>query len=128
MNVVTLLGRMTKDAEVRYSQGDNQTAVARFAIAVDRKSKDAGTDFINCVAFGKIAEVIEKYFGKGKRIGIVGHIQTGSYTNKEGAKVYTTDVVVDALDFIELKAEGNTTSAPDDNNGFAPIEEELPFN
>lgn len=128
MNVVTLLGRMTKDAEVRYSQGDNQTAVARFAIAVDRKSKDAGTDFINCVAFGKTAEVIEKYFGKGKRIGIVGHIQTGSYTNKEGAKVYTTDVVVDSLDFIELKAEGSATSAPADTNGFAPIEEELPFN
>ena len=126
MNKVVLMGRLTKDPEVRYSAGENNTAVARFSVAINRRANNAETDFINCVAFGKTAEVIEKYFNKGNRICVSGRIQTGSYTNKDGAKVYTTDVVVEELDFVETKGEG-ATSAPADTNGFEPINEALPF-
>lgn len=127
MNKVILMGRLTKDPDVRYSAGENSTAIARFSVAINRRANNAETDFINCVAFGKTAETIEKYFFKGNRICVSGRIQTGSYTNKDGAKVYTTDVVVEELDFVETKGE-SATSAPADTNGFAPIEEELPFN
>lgn len=132
MNNVALIGRLARDPEIRYSQGENQLAIARFTIAVDRNKKDAGADFISCVAFGKTAEFIEKYFSKGKKIGIIGHIQTGSY-EKDGAKVYTTDVIADQVEFVESKSS-EETSAPqtapasewqnvDDN-----IQEILPFN
>lgn len=126
MNKVILMGRLTKDPEVRYSAGENNTAVARFSVAINRRANNAETDFINCVAFGKTAELIEKYFNKGNRICVSGRIQTGSYTNKDGAKVHTTDVVVEELDFVETKGEG-ATSAPADTNGFEPINEALPF-
>jgi len=146
MNKVVLIGRLARDPEVRYSQSETSMAIARFSLAVDRRraanSQDGQTaDFISCVAFGRTAEFIEKYFVKGNRIGVYGHIQTGSYTNKDGARVYTTDVVVDEAEFVESKG-----TAPADMGGFtapsapAPaasgdsfmnipdgIEEELPF-
>lgn len=131
MNKVQLLGRLTKDAEVRYSQGDSQMAIARFTVAVDRRGKNNEADFISCVAFGKTAEFIEKYFNKGMKIGICGHIQTGSYTNNDGKKVYTTDVVADEAEFVERKQDG--APAPQaDADGFMSIpdgiDEDLPFN
>ena len=133
MNNVVLMGRLTRDPDIRYSnQGDRQLAIARYTLAVDRRGRRDGNDgqqtadFINCVAFGKTAEVIEKYFNKGNRICLSGRIQTGSYTNKDGAKVYTTDVVVEELDFVETKGN-SATSAPADTNGFEPINEALPF-
>lgn len=107
MNKVELVGRLTRDPEVRYSQGENASAIARFSIAVNRRFKNAEgnyeADFINCVAFGKSGEFVEKYFKKGMAIGVTGRIQTGSYTNKEGVKVYTTDVVVEEAEFVESK-------------------------
>lgn len=132
MNKVQLIGRLAKDVEVRYSQGDTQTAIARFTVACDRKSKDAGADFISCVAFAKTAEFIEKYFSKGKRIGICGHIQTGSYTNANNQKVYTTDVVVDEAEFVENKSDNAMTEAPTKTtdefmNIPDDISEDLPF-
>ncbi len=145
MNKVILMGRLTRDPEVRYSQGENATAVARFTLAVDRRFRrdDASTDFIGCVAFGKNAEFIEKYFRQGTKALITGRIQTGSYTNRDGQKVYTTDVVVEEQEFAESK---NASGVND--SGFAPasrpqpsaaigdgfmnipdgIDEELPFN
>lgn len=135
MNKVVLMGRLTKDPDVRYSQGENSTAVARYTLAVDRRYKKAGeaeTDFINCVAFGKNGEFAEKYLHKGNKIAIVGRIQTGSYTNKEGQKVYTTDIVVEEHDFCESKGNKGAETQQTDSNGFAPIpdglEDELPFN
>ncbi len=107
MNKSILMGRLTRDPEIRYSQNDNSTCVARFSIAVDRKFKRQGepeADFINCIAFGKTGEFIEKYFFKGMKICLSGRIQTGSYTNKEGQKVYTTDVVAEEVEFAESKA------------------------
>lgn len=136
MNKVILMGRTTKDAEVRYAQGSN-TAVAKFSLAVDRKFKKDGeptADFINCTAFGKTAEVIEKYVRKGTKIAIVGRIQTGSYTNKDGQKVYTTDVMVEELEFCESKnSQSNSQPAPKPSpDGFMSIpdgvDDELPFN
>ena len=148
MNNVVLVGRLARDPEVRYSQSDSSMAIARFTIAVDRRrasnAQDGqNADFISCVAFGRQAEFIEKYFAKGNRIGVAGHIQTGSYTNRDGAKVYTTDVVVDDAEFVESKGEssGNTGFAPAQNSDPAPsagngftsldsdgIDELLPFN
>lgn len=110
MNKTVLIGRSTKDADVRYSQGDKPMAIARISLAVDRKFKQEGqptADFINCIAFGKTAEVIEKYVTKGTKIAVVGHIQTGSYTNKDGQKVYTTDVVIDELEFCESRSSNS---------------------
>ena len=138
MNKVILIGRLTKDPEVRYSQGENSTAIARYSLAVDRKFKQEGgatADFINCVVFGKGAEFAEKYLRKGTKIAIVGRIQTGSYTNKDGQKVYTTDVVVEEQEFAESKAsqsESAPTSTPASvGDGFMSIpdgiDEELPF-
>lgn len=146
MNKVILMGRLTRDPEVRYSQGEQATAVARYTLAVDRRFKrdnDQTADFIQCVAFGRSGEFAEKYFRKGTKVLVTGRIQTGSYTNKEGQKVYTTDVVVEEQEFAESKAAGEQNAAafaPADRpspsaaatDGFMNIpdgiEEELPFN
>lgn len=136
MNKIILIGRLTKDPEIRYSQGETSTAVARFSVAVDRrKAADGsqGADFPSCVAFGRTAEFIEKYFSKGNKIAIVGHLQTGSYTNNNGVKVYTTDVVADEVEFVESKGSSEATPAPaTDESGFMNIpdgiDEDLPFN
>ena len=136
MNSVQLLGRLARDPEVRYTAGDNPTAVARFTVACGRKyKKDAEqtADFISCMAFGKTAEFIERYFTKGNSIALNGRIQTGSYTNKDGNKVYTTDVVVDTLEFVGSKNESNSSNAANSkNDDFMNIpdniEEDLPFN
>lgn len=140
MNKVILMGRLTRDPEVRYSQGDTPTAIARYTLAVDRRTRkdgEASADFISCVAFGKSAEFAEKYLHKGTKLVITGRIQTGSYTNKDGQKVYTTDVVVEDQEFAESKAaasgnqEGNSQPAAS-GDGFMNIpegmDEELPFN
>lgn len=143
MNKVILMGRITRDPDVRYSQGDNAMAIARYTLAVDRRFKrdgEASADFISCVAFGKTAEFAERYLRQGTKIVVEGRIQTGSYTNKDGQKVYTTDVVVEACEFAESKAtaEGNAAaSRPEPVNaageGFINIpqsvdeEDELPF-
>lgn len=137
MNNVQLVGRLYKDVEVRYTDGGS--SIARFGIACNRRFKQEGqpeADFISCIAFGKTAEFIEKYFNKGSRIGIVGRIQTGSYTNKDGANVYTTDVVVENCEFVDSKqGSAEKTSTKNDkpaSNDFMDIpdglEEELPFN
>lgn len=133
MNLVSLVGRLTKDPEVRYGGQNNDKAVARFTVAVDRKYKTEGgqtADFISCIGFGKTAEFLEKYFKKGMRIGLNGRIQTGSY-EKDGQKIYTTDVVADSVEFVESKKDSQPQSQPD-NDGFMSIpdgiDEELPFN
>ena len=144
MNKVILMGRLTRDPEVRYGTGENSTAVARYTIAVDRRFKRDGeqnADFIGCVAFGRNAEFAEKYLRQGTKIVLTGRIQTGSYTNRDGQKVYTTDIVVEEQEFAESKAaaagnggQGNysrASSAPSDANGFMNIpdgiDDELPF-
>ena len=146
MNKVILMGRLTRDPEVRYSQGEQPMAIARYSLAVDRRfnrnSQDGQTaDFINCVAFGRNGEFAEKYLHKGTKILAEGRIQTGSYTNKDGVKVYTTEVVVESQEFAESKnAQGNggyanagQSSAPAPmpaDDGFMNIPdgiEELPF-
>lgn len=131
MNKVILMGRLTRDPDIRYSQGENATAVARYALAVNRSFKREGeldADFINCVAFGRAAEFAEKYFKKGSRILISGRIQTGSYTDRDGRKVYTTDVIVESQEFTESKQEKREETSPD---GFMNIpdgiDEQLPF-
>ncbi|MEZ3487924.1 MAG: single-stranded DNA-binding protein [Lachnospiraceae bacterium] len=150
MNKVILMGRLTRDPEVRYSQGENPLAIARFTLAVDRRFKrdgEATADFINCVAFGRQAEHTERFYRQGLKVVITGRIQTGSYTNKDGVKVYTTEVVVEEQEFAESKAvsdanAGGFRSAPtpapapapvsDAGDGFMNIpdgiDEELPFN
>lgn len=124
MNKAILIGRLTRDTEMRYSQGEGSMAITRFNIAVDRKGKQDEADFINCVSFGKTAEFIDKYFSKGMKIAILGHIQTGSY-EKDGHKVYTTDIVVDEAEFVEKK--GSTESKEGFMNIPDNIAEELPF-
>ena len=123
MNKVVLVGRLTRDPEVRYSQGNNATAVARYTVAVDRRFKRDGeptADFIPCVIFGRSAEFAEKYFHQGMRVSISGRIQTGSYTNKDGQKVYTTDVVVEEQDFAESKAAASSyTGGYQQQGGYA---------
>ena len=107
MNKVILMGRLTRDPEVRYGTGENSTAVARYTIAVDRRFKRDGeqsADFISCVTFGRNAEFAEKYLRQGTKIVLTGRIQTGSYTNRDGQKVYTTDIVVEEQEFAESKA------------------------
>ena len=145
MNKVILMGRTTRDAEVRYSQGENSTAIARFTLAVDRRynrnsaNGEQTADFINCVAFNKTAEFMERFGRKGTKFVVEGRIQTGSYTNKDGQKVYTTDVMVEEQEFAESKnaSEANNDSAPSnktktDSDGFMNIpdgiDEALPFN
>lgn len=112
MNKVILMGRLTRDPEVRYSQGERQMAIARYTLAVDRRGRNAAAgeqtaDFLPCIAFDKAAEFAEKYFHQGTKIVVTGRIQTGSYTNKDGQKVYTTDIVVEEQEFAESKAAGN---------------------
>ena len=147
MNKVILMGRLTRDAEVRYSQGENSTAIARFSLAVDRRFRRDGdeqtADFISCVAFARSAEFAEKYLHQGTKVVVSGRIQTGSYTNKDGQRVYTTDVVVDDQEFAESKASAASSEAaytPSRSNPAAPagdgfmnipdgVEDEgLPFN
>lgn len=146
MNKVILMGRLTRDPEVRYSQGENAMAIARYTLAVDRRfnrnNDEQSADFINCVAFGRAGEFSEKYFRKGLKVLVTGRIQTGSYTNKDGVKVYTTDVVVEEQEFAESKANsqastnnGGNQSVPSvggSGDGFMyipdGIDEELPFN
>ncbi|WP_178040412.1 single-stranded DNA-binding protein [Frisingicoccus sp.] len=114
MNKVILMGRLTRDPEVRYSQGERPVAVARYTLAVNRTFKRAGeadADFINCVTFGRSAEFAEKYFRQGIRIVVSGRIQTGSYTNRDGVKVYTTEVVVEDQEFAESKAASEQSAA-----------------
>ena len=126
MNKCSLVGRTTKEIELRYTTGQNQMAVARFTLAVNRRKKDEA-DFISCVAFGKTAEVMEKYVGKGHRVGIIGHIQTGSY-EKDGHKVYTTDVIVDELDFLEPKHESSSAEGEDVESHFSALtDDDIPF-
>lgn len=131
MNKCSLVGRLTRDIDLRYTTGATQMAVGRFSLAVSRKGKDKGADFISCVAFGKAAETLEKYVKKGHRLGIVGHIQTGSYDHKDGYKVYTTDVIVDEFFFLEAAKKASDQSAePDDDlpEGFSEIEDDdIPF-
>ncbi len=117
MNKVILMGRLTRDPDVRYSAGENALAIARYTLAVDRRfnrNGEASADFINCVVFGRGAEFAEKYLRQGVKIAVTGRIQTGSYTNREGQKVYTTEVVVDDQEFAESKAasEGYASSRP----------------
>lgn len=131
-------GRLTRDPEIRYSQGDKPCCFAKFTIAVNRRFKrdnEPDADFINCTAFGKTAEVIEKYFTKGMKMEIVGEIRTGSYTNKDGAKVYTTEVAAEEVGFAESKQNGNSggqSQQASSSDGFMSIpdgiDEELPFN
>ncbi len=144
MNKVILMGRLTRDPELRYTNGENSMAIARYTLAVDRTIKKQGeqsADFINCVAFSKAAEFAEKYFMQGMRVLVSGRIQTGNYTNKEGQKVYITEVIVDTQEFADSKGAGDssyksstrssTSSASID--GFMNIpdgvdDEGLPFN
>ena len=140
MNKVLLIGRLTRDPEIRWTQGQDQKCTARYTIAVDRhvKAQDGQqtADFISCVSFGKTAEFVEKYLKQGIKIAAEGRIHTGSYTNRDGQKVYTTDVVVDTLEFAESKNSGNGSSTPAEGvmgaNGFMTIEgsidDEFPFN
>lgn len=150
MNKVILMGRLTRDPEVRYSQGENSLAIARYTLAVDRRfnrnnSDEQTADFINCVAFGRAGEHAEKYFRKGLKLLVTGRIQTGSYTNKDGVRVYTTEVVVEEQEFAESKNSsgsgndggysGNANRASEPSgagDGFMNIpdgiDEELPFN
>lgn len=144
MNKVVLMGRLTNDPEIRYSQGENAVCIASFTLAVDRRFKredDPSADFIRCVAFGKTAELIEKYIMKGKRVCISGRIQTGSYTNRDGVKVYTTDVVIEEFDFADSRTEENSTEktnksqaasqaakAPSMPEPDPDLDEDLPFN
>lgn len=123
MNRVILMGRLTRDPEVRYSQGENSMAIARYTLAVDRRfnrnNEDATADFIGCVAFGRSAEFAEKYLRKGTKIAVTGRIQTGSYTNKDGVKVYTTDVVVEDQEFAESKNSAGTDGGYTGNSNYA---------
>ena len=152
MNKVILMGRLTRDPEIRYSQGENATTIARFSLAVDRRFKrqgDAEADFFNCTAFGRQAEFVERYLKQGTKMVVVGRIQNDNYTNKEGQRVYSVQIMVDELEFAESKNAGGNNggySAPQHNNpapsantsdlgsadGFMNIpdgiDEELPFN
>jgi single-strand binding protein len=113
MNKVILIGRLSKDPEVRYSQSAESTAICKFSIAVDRpyqKNTDKKVDFLNCICFGKRAETIGQYFHKGNRIAVTGRIQTGEYTDKQCMKKYTTDIFVDDFEFVESKNENGTRS------------------
>lgn len=116
MNKVILMGRLTRDPEVRYTNGDNQMCIARYTLAVDRRfnrgNDNDSADFIPCVAFGKAGEFVERYLKKGTKMAITGRIQTGSYTNKDGAKVYTTEVVIEEQEFAESRNASSSSSAP----------------
>lgn len=142
MNRVILMGRLTRDPEVRYTTGENSMVVARYTLAVDRgikKQAEQSADFIQCVAFSKAAEFAEKYFRQGMRVLVSGRIQTGNYTNKEGQKVYTTEVILDSQEFADSKGENANSKGTSnqgtcvDADGFMNIpdgvdDEGLPFN
>ena len=142
MNKVILMGRLTRDPEIKSSQGEKSTTIARYTLAVDRRFRrnndgEQSADFIGCVAFGKSAEFAEKYFRQGIKVVVTGRIQTGSYTNKDGQKVYTTDVVVEDQEFAESKAtsqqnQQNNSTPATDSDGFMNIpdgiDDEMPFN
>ena len=149
MNKVILMGRLTRDPEVRYSQGEQATAIARYTLAVDRRFRREGdqqtADFIGCVAFGRQGEFAEKYLRKGTKIAITGRIQTGSYTNRDGQKIYTTEVVVEEVDFADSRRSDDTADTPADAAGAMPapqaaaapadtgmdgfaVDEDIPFN
>lgn len=131
------MGRLTKDPEVRYTQGSDPKCVARFTLAVDRRFKKDEADFIQCAAWGKTGEFAEKYLKKGAKIALSGRIQTGSYTKQDGTKVYTTEVIAEQLEFAESKNDAHTAKpvqsnpVPQGTNGFMnvpdDIQEELPF-
>lgn len=141
MNKVILMGRLTRDPEVRYSQGENASAIARFSLAVDRRFKrdgDAEADFFNCTAFGRQAEFVERYLKRGTKMVVTGRIQNNNYTNRDGQKVYGVQIMVEELEFAESKAAGSDTGSrkkeepmPEVGDGFMTIpegiEEELPF-
>lgn len=145
MNKVILMGRLTRDPEIRYSQGAEPFAIARYTLAVDRRGRrdnnggEQTADFIQCVSFGKTAEFAEKYLKQGTKIAITGRIQTGSYTNKDGNKVYTTEVVIEEQEFAESKASASNNGGYQDRpvpssanvDGFMNIpdgiENDLPF-
>lgn len=141
MNHVVLIGRLVRDPEIRYSQGEKPMAIAKYTLAVDRRYKREGeqtADFIRCIAFGKNAEFAEKYMSQGRKFAVEGSIQTGSYQNKDGQTVYTTDVIVNGQDFCDSKPassgnSGNYAGAATDSEGFMSIpdgveDEGLPFN
>ena len=124
------MGRLTRDPDVKYTQGQESLCVARYTLAVDRRQKkdsEPAADFINCVAFGKAGEFAEKYFKKGTKLIVSGHIQTGSYTNKDNQKVYTTDVVAEDQEFAESKRTDSTEETSDFQNIPEGIEDDLPF-
>lgn len=140
MNKVILMGRLTRDPDIRYSQGEKQTAIARYTLAVDRRFKQEGqpnADFINCLALGKNGEFAEKYLHKGTKVVVVGNWQTGSYTNKDGNKVYTNECLVESCEFAESKAAAQNNQSADrpepmpNGDGFMNIpdgiDEKLPF-
>ena len=135
MNRVILMGRLTRDPEVRYSQGERQMAIARYTLAVDRrgaKSEQQTADFIPCVAFDRAAEFAEKYFHQGQRVLVSGRIQTGSYTNREGQKVFATEVILDDQEFADSKATAAAPKAAANGGDFMSIpdgavDEGLPF-
>lgn len=134
MNKVILMGRLTRDPEIRYTQGENSLCIARYTLAVDRprqKDKEASADFISIVAFGKAGEFAEKYFKKGTKLVVSGRIQTGNYTNKDGQKVYTTEIVAEDQEFAESKKSQGEESQGESSDGFVNIpegiEEDLPF-
>lgn len=140
MNKVNLVGRMVADPDVRYTSGDSPMAIARFRIACDRRIKKEGeqnADFISCICFGKTAEFVERYFNKGMKIGLSGRIHTGSYDNKDGQKIYTTDVLAEEVEFVESKNNGSSNASAPSNNKQSDenfmnipdgIDDELPFN
>lgn len=128
MNTVSLIGRLTRDPEVRYTS--TQVAVARFSIAIDRPAKDGGekqTDFPNIVVFGKQAENCERYLAKGRKVAINGRIQTGSYTDKEGRKVYTTDVVANYVEFLDSAPQQTKPEQGEQVEGFKQADDDIPF-
>lgn len=141
MNKVILMGRLVRDPDVRYTQGEEQKCMARYTLAVDRPVKRDGgkeADFISCVSFGKLGEFAENYLRKGMKIAVTGRIQTGSYTNRDGQKVYTTDVVIESQEFCESKAANDRARGSQEDDQAAPgpdgfvdipdqIDEDLPF-
>ncbi len=142
MNSVQLIGRLVRDPEVRYSNGEQAIAITRFTVAVDRRIKSKGedtADFVLCIAFGRVGEVVERYFKQGQRIALNGRIQTGSYTNKDGQKVYTTNVIAENIEFVENKNNNSSYNVNDkpepsqaNSDGFMSIpdgleDEGLPF-
>ena len=151
MNKIILMGRLTRDPEIRYSQNENSTAIARFSLAVDRRFKrqgDAEADFFNCTAFGKQGEFVERYLKQGTKILLTGRIQNDNYTNKDGQKVYSVQVIAEEIEFAESKAAAGNNAGFDGGSGYQQasrpqpaqaaddgfmnipdgIEEELPFN